>query len=118
MKITVSLSPQEAYALRDFVVRANDREIETILGERGSHARYAGEARYKLSTAIWSDLGAPCGDCGAPESDHEANYYCPEYRAPKHLKVDPEPFGKLNVPNPDFLHEELASYEASLKPKE
>jgi hypothetical protein len=34
------------------------------------------------------------------------------------VAVDPAPFGKLNVPNPDFLHEELASYEASLKPKE
>lgn len=27
-------------------------------------------------------LGAPCAECGGPESDHQANYYCPEYRAP------------------------------------
>lgn len=83
MQITVDLSSEEAYALRDFVVRANDREIEAILGEGGRHYRHACEARYKLSTAIWSALGAPCGECGGPESDHQANYYCPEYRAPK-----------------------------------
>lgn len=83
MRITVDLSPEEAYALRDFAVRASDREIETILGEGGRHVRYASEARFKLSTAIWSALGAPCAKCGGPESDHVANYYCPEYRAPK-----------------------------------
>lgn len=83
MQITVNLSPEEAYALRDFVVRASDRDIETILSEGGRHLRHANEAIYKLSAAIWSALGAPCAECGGPESDHEANYYCPEYRAPK-----------------------------------
>jgi hypothetical protein len=83
MRIIVDLSPEEAYALRDFVVRADDRAIMAILGEGGRHLRCASEARYKLSTAIWSALGAPCGECGGPKRDHVANYYCPEYRAPK-----------------------------------
>lgn len=81
--ITVSLSIEEAYALRDVAVRASDRDIESILGETHRHARAASEARYKLSTAIYSALGSPCGECGGPKSDHIANYYCPEYRARK-----------------------------------
>lgn len=82
-EIKVKLSVEEAYALRDFAVRANDRDIEVILGETHRHAREACEARYKLATAIYSALGSPCGECGGPESDHVANYYCPEYRARK-----------------------------------
>ena len=33
----------------------------------------------------------------------------------KLVAVDPAPFGKLNVPNPDFLHEVFSDYEATRK---
>lgn len=82
MEITLNLEPAEAYALRDLARRLLSRDIERTM-DNVHRAKLADEARNKLSFAIHCALGEPCAACGGSEEDHQSNYYCPEYRAPK-----------------------------------
>ena len=47
-------------------------------------------------------------DARTPDKPATHQRNCPRAT---YYAVDPAPFGRLNVPNPDFLHQELTSYD-------
>lgn len=67
---------------------------------------------------VWVN-GGKCGDLVVRQEERVAFEEMMQRGgfSPGYLPVNPEPFGRLNVSNPNFLTEELASYEASQKPK-
>ena len=69
-----------------------------------------------VTYGVWVN-GGKCGDLVVRQEERVAFEQMMQRGgfAPGYIPVNPEAFGKLNVSNPNFLSEELASFQASQK---